>query len=385
MHEHLESERHYHGLDTLRALAILMVIPWHARTAIPHPWLEFLGRHGWAGVDLFFVLSGFLIGSQLFRSLKKDGRASIAKFYLKRAFRILPAYWVVLALYLCWPAFREVDALDAPWRFLLFVSNIGIGRTSFSHAWSLCVEEHFYLLLPLLVWLWARARPRKIHPVFLIVAIFAGGLVLRYSIWSVKSSFGAKHWNFYKWLYYPTYCRLDGLTVGVSLALMRPFRATLWSRLTSRPLWLVSGGLALVGLGMAAFSGPKQLVASVFAFPLVSVGFGLLVAAALTPGFWLFERKLPGAALLSTAAYTLYLTHKQMIHLSVEIVPDPGAHAVLVIVLAIALVGFASAFLHFFVEKPGLVIRKAVMNAFEGHAATLPENAASPCQTSMPR
>ncbi|MCX6124372.1 MAG: acyltransferase [Proteobacteria bacterium] len=146
------SERHFPGLDTLLACAILLVIGRHAWEILKWPSLKvFFGHHGWVGVDLFFVLSGFLIGSQLLQSVKRDGRVNFPRFYFKRSLRILPAYFAVLLLYFVWPDFRETPSLEPAWRFILFVMNFGVKAEAFSHAWSLCVEEHFYLAFPLIV------------------------------------------------------------------------------------------------------------------------------------------------------------------------------------------------------------------------------------------
>jgi peptidoglycan/LPS O-acetylase OafA/YrhL len=88
-----------HGLDTLRAIAILFVIPRHAWEILKWPEIKLnFGSFGWIGVDLFFVLSGFLIGSQLFGDIISNKTIGFKKFYLKRAFRILPAYYVVRGL-----------------------------------------------------------------------------------------------------------------------------------------------------------------------------------------------------------------------------------------------------------------------------------------------
>ena len=100
-----------HGLDLLRAIAVLWTMQFHSFIVGglgPHwKWLE---RFGWMGVDLFFVLSGYLIGSQLLRPLANGQPVSLRAFYVKRAFRILPAFWAVLAIYLLWPGFREEPA-----------------------------------------------------------------------------------------------------------------------------------------------------------------------------------------------------------------------------------------------------------------------------------
>ena len=95
------------GLDHLRALAITLVILFHY-SIFEHPhWVESAGSFGWTGVDLFFVLSGYLISSQLFDKVVKGQQISMAEFYIKRSFRILPAYYGLLLLYCLVPPFRE--------------------------------------------------------------------------------------------------------------------------------------------------------------------------------------------------------------------------------------------------------------------------------------
>ena len=114
---------------------------------------NWLSRFGWAGVDMFFVLSGFLIGTQILRPLQRGEGLSIRGFYLRRAWRILPAFAVVLALYVAFPALREAPGLQPWWQFATFTMNFLIDYSrnqAFSHAWSLGVEAHFYLIFPLL-------------------------------------------------------------------------------------------------------------------------------------------------------------------------------------------------------------------------------------------
>lgn len=146
----------FYGLDHLRALAILLVCLSHYSILSPGEpaWLADTVVFCWTGGDLFFVLSGFLIASQLFTQIKQQQRFSLKNFFVKRFFRILPAYWVTLALYFGLPFFREKETIAPLWKFLTFTQNLGLDlKTSraFSHAWSLCVEEHFCLFLPLLL------------------------------------------------------------------------------------------------------------------------------------------------------------------------------------------------------------------------------------------
>ena len=94
------------GLDLLRALAIIIVIIYHAGI-MGFPLPGRVHRFGWIGVDLFFVLSGYLIGGQLLAPLARDQRINFRRFFARRALRILPAYLVVLAIYVFLPSWRE--------------------------------------------------------------------------------------------------------------------------------------------------------------------------------------------------------------------------------------------------------------------------------------
>ncbi len=148
------------GLDLLRALAIIVVVIYHAGI-MGFPMPGRVDRWGWIGVDLFFVLSGYLIGGQLLAPLARDRRINLGRFFARRALRIMPAYFVVLAVYFLLPPLREYPEMSQPlWKFLLSVQNIALhGGTAFSHAWSLAVEDQFYLCLPLILLFVNRWRP----------------------------------------------------------------------------------------------------------------------------------------------------------------------------------------------------------------------------------
>ena len=104
MDNKISSTRLY-GLDTLRALAIILVLIYHYRVVVSNELLfGFITRIGWVGVDLFFVLSGYLIGDQILRAYAKKENFSLKHFYARRLLRTLPNYYVVLALYLLLPA-----------------------------------------------------------------------------------------------------------------------------------------------------------------------------------------------------------------------------------------------------------------------------------------
>ena len=203
------------GLDLLRAAAIVLVVCYHAGNfglTLPHD----AQRFGWIGVDLFFVLSGYLIGGQLLAPLARGGRLDLRRFFWRRALRILPAYLVVLAVYVAFPSWREWPHLPPAWKFLCFVQNIDLhGGTAFSHAWSLCVEAQFYTVLPFLFLLFVRRRGAGI--VTAASALFAG-LVLRAALGYAHPAAdgdGVSGRAFQNLIYYPTWARLDPLVLGV--------------------------------------------------------------------------------------------------------------------------------------------------------------------------
>ena len=350
---------HMPGVDTLRAIAILLVIPRHAWEMLKWPSLKFFfGRYGWTGVDLFFVLSGFLIGGQIFQDLKTDGRVSFRRFYLKRSFRILPSYLIVILLYFLWPTFRETPDIQPLWRFLTFTMNLGVPRGSwaFSHAWSLCIEEHFYLIFPAIVAALA-LRPKLVSPLGLFFFVVLGGAAFRYYLWSEGAPF-------YPAVYRPTYTRLDGLTAGVALAALREFRPEPWRALIRRPWMACIGGLLMIVAGCLVFGDPgnnRDFGSYVLTFPLISFGFAGLVVAAVSPGFWLASARILGVSTIASLAFTLYLTHKQMIHLAILIVGEPDTNVWSVFGLSTLLMVAASLLLHYAVEQPFLKWRNRIL------------------------
>jgi peptidoglycan/LPS O-acetylase OafA/YrhL len=191
-HEDYLGSRRFPGLDGLRALAATMVIFFHFGG--PNwTWLS-----GWVGVYIFFVLSGFLITTLLLREQDRTGRISLSNFYIRRVFRILPPYLVILggivAYVLLRGEFRSRDFPTALKFYLTFLNEFLPSVTHgadnfFSGSWTLGIEEKFYLVWPfLLVAIGIGAAKRK----FLLVAaamvvllaltpVTAGGWVLEYS------------------------------------------------------------------------------------------------------------------------------------------------------------------------------------------------------------
>lgn len=121
------ADKKLYGLDHLRAFAIIFVFLFHYGRLFPHPeWTNTISKFGWSGVDLFFVLSGYLIASQLFQKITQYKEISLKEFFIKRFFRIIPAYLVVVAVYFCFPLVRERESLTPLWKYLTFTQNIGL-------------------------------------------------------------------------------------------------------------------------------------------------------------------------------------------------------------------------------------------------------------------
>ncbi len=369
------------GLNTLRAFAVLAVILYHLTIfgELPSRLLP-VTRFGWMGVDLFFVLSGFLIGQQIFRPYLHGRRLSILGFYRRRAYRILPSYFAVLGLYALVPPWREAPSLAPLWKFLTFTMNFGFsfGRRAFSHAWSLCVEEHFYLLLPLAAWLLMR-RPSVRRTVVVLASLVVAGIALRAFLITRYPD------EVYTCIYYPSDTRLDGLLAGVSLALLRVFRPVWWSRLMRHGHMLFLAGAACVSAvvllfwrdDMGSSTGPAWW-GTVFGFPLLALGLGLVTASSVSTNGLLARVRVPLAEPLAALAFTLYLTHKAVGHAVMVAFPGvttPKGPASWLLYAFACL--SAAGLLHLAVEMPFLQLRDRAAvsrstNALEAEAMKEP-------------
>ena len=206
-------QSHYPALDGLRGVAILLVVVYHN--------FDFAGYFffGWLGVDLFFVLSGFLITDILLKTLDKPG--FLRNFYTRRVLRIFPLYYLTLFIILIiLPLFKSLH-IDLSyyqtnqvwfWAYLqnwLFIFNPQHGSKMLLHFWSLGVEEQFYLIWPLTILLIRRPK--------VLLAIVGGLLVVvgitRFVLWNLHIE-NLAYANLY------LFTRIDGICVGCMLALL---------------------------------------------------------------------------------------------------------------------------------------------------------------------
>jgi peptidoglycan/LPS O-acetylase OafA/YrhL len=289
-------------LDGLRALAIIPILFVHS-TAVEHSRFNVLAAYGWIGVDLFFVLSGFLITGILLDAKGEEGY--FRNFYARRVLRIWPVYFALLFFVLVViphfrPAARDLVKFS-PWYYILFLQNVfpfGEFVPILAPTWSLGVEEQFYFLWPLLIAL----SPRRVFPLVIAVALVASPFVRMATLHFTGD---------WLYIYVLTFCRADGLLVGAALAYWmrsesyseaRLFSFGRWATaLTVVPiLWIFSRGIA--ARGMQSF----------LIYSFLALAFGGLISLALSPRATLLRRFLRFSALqyIGKISYGLYLIHK---------------------------------------------------------------------------
>lgn len=252
---------HIPQLDVLRGVAVLSVILYHAVDIVPHLPLRPIFGLGYLGVDLFFVLSGFLITGILVRT--KSSRGYFTNFYSRRALRIWPLYYALLlftfvALPAVHPQIRAtIFERSHPWEaFPFFLQNLMLNGQAFDTlrvTWSLAIEEQFYLVWPLIVFL----APRRMLKPLTLAALFLS-MAMR---WSVMNGL-IPPVN----IYTNTLTRLDGLALGALLAVWIPEAKSIAVKLsgilalaTALPLslavvWVKPGHWSMYALVSACFA-----------------------------------------------------------------------------------------------------------------------------------
>lgn len=380
------------GLDLLRACAIVLVLMSHYSGFVAHaPVFGEFGKVGWAGVDLFFVLSGYLIGNQILVPVARHEAFSLTTFFARRFLRTLPNYYVVLLVYVLLPHSPIAGSSLPPlWRMLTFTQNIGLayGQT-FTHSWSLCIEEQFYVVLPLAVLALARwgshlARPARLAWCVLAAAIGCG-IAARAVAWL---QYG--HDAFTAEVYYVSFARFDELLPGVAIAMLRNFHPGVFARLQRRANLLFAAGLALsVGvLACIRQDWPSTGATTAFGFSLLAIGFAVLTLSALGPDCILNRVRVPGASRLALWSYAVYLAHKP-VFMAIEPVAKRwhvDTHAAPAILAVMAAGVFAGWLLYRLVETPFMRLRARWYPAERGveRAAERPHVAAASIPVAEP-
>lgn len=327
------------GLDAFRATAILLVMAAHLAVwgiEEMQPSADWLHRLGWlsqitgvVGVELFFVLSGYLVGKI---ALTRNG--SLMHFYMRRWLRTFPAYAVMLVILLL-----TKGVPDDFWAFVLFLQPPL--QDFFSVSWSLCVEEWFYLLLPLFLFI-----PRR-YFIHATIAVLIALLTLRISS-------GLE----YETLRRTTFLRLDVLLIGVLLAWVKLEKQDLYNYL-QKPITLllcsafilcvvfISGVMRMSGVYLPMLETNYAIAAL---FTIMPLSFALLLPHA---------EKLPPLlqapiTAISAGAYSLYLVHEEIFRAVRQTIWFDNIYGFVIALIASAL---AAAILYRCIEKPFMDLR----------------------------
>lgn len=309
-HLEIDSSRIY-GLDLLRAVAICDVVIQHGTYLLPRRWAAAVGLFGVDGVSMFFVLSGFLIGGILIKSVEQHPVTGslLVNFWIRRWFRTLPAYFVVLIAVCCLNVlFTPGFSLASTKRYFVFAQNLWRAHPHFfPEAWSLSIEEWFYLLVPLLLVTLirgGRVSPRvAIFTTAVVILLAATGIRLyRHAVIDVKS---LSDWDslFRK----QVVTRLDSLMFGVIGAAIRHYHNRFWLACMTPAFW---SGLGIMGL--------LKTASLTSAFPVGGVFFDVFIFSVAASGTllllpWLSEYRggkgvMRGAVtFISLISYSMYL------------------------------------------------------------------------------
>jgi peptidoglycan/LPS O-acetylase OafA/YrhL len=294
------------ALDVLRFVAVLLVLVHHMTPFPPPPYPFGVGRvllglaeGGWCGVDLFFVLSGFLVSGLLFREYQRLGDVSFARFFVRRGLKIYPAFYVMLVVYgVVEQHMTHKVTVASALGEAFFVQNYA--PHIFNHTWSLAVEEHFYLLIGVCTALLAARKALRWVPL-LCALTFPLCLAMRFYYYVP----GIEEVGFYA-----SHTRIDALAFGVLLSYVAHFHPDVFSLVgRRRGLLAVASVLALLPvfslgqLGASFYLQTVGLSVNYLAFGAL-VAIAGLPAAARRPG-WI-ERSL---ALLGSYSYSVYLWH----------------------------------------------------------------------------
>jgi len=371
-------DNRYPALHGLRFLAIITVVQFHVtwiyageqRIILDPDWIG-SSLAVFFGMDLFFMLSGFLIGSILLRSLETTGTQKIRRFYVRRVFRTFPSYYVVLTYLALTTALTAAQWKHLPAEYLYATNFMPLGRQDIIMfwGWSLALEEQFYLTVPVLFFVLHRLKSERVR-LGLLVALWLAALVVRIVIY-------ARHrpWTdlgLYDALYFRTHTRFDTLVAGIILAyvqsrfgkqigawLKAPFHRALVAMPSLFCLWFLMNPTIL---------GPANVqIVHLFTWGTVTtlMYFGALLLLLHGDGWinrllsWPFFRR------AATLGYGVYLVHIPLIDHALV----PIAHvaqkkqismllvwpaSLVAVMIASLLIGYV---MHVLIEKPSLALR----------------------------
>jgi len=325
-------------LDCLRAGAISLVMIHHVSHEWPvsRPWLVKYTNYGAEGVDLFFVLSGWLIGGLFWKEMARTQNVNVIRFWLRRWLRTIPPY--LGGLFLAWIAVWIYRKEPFDFGYLLFIQNYYEQLPFFSVSWSLCIEEHFYLITPLLFLFVGRLRW------VLFVSLPIIPTLLRFVEYVPElSGFGYQKTA--------THLHMDGLMIGFSMAYFQVNHKKWIVQIAPYAVW----GIAVSAILLYLDFGKK--LEFVFTPLLVAVLFFCLLVAFVNRS-WITKLSISPIEWLARISYSIYLVHALVIHGFVRIItPGPGWLEVPALILEVAVILFVGWIFYLIFERTAFRIR----------------------------
>lgn len=374
-------DNRYASLHGLRVMGIISVVQWHVtwilwgENDVPlyRPFVDF-STSIFFGMDLFFVLSGFLIGSILFRSLEKTGSQDLRRFYLRRVLRTFPSYYIVLTiLALTYPLTEhQREHLIYEYTYLTNFVDLHRPQVIMFWGWSMALEEQFYLFVPLLFFVLHRLKTNRLR-IALLSAFCLAALIVRLVIY-----YRWRPWNdfvLYGALYFRTYTRFDTLAAGILLALIhRQYRQQIaqWLEHAKNRALLALPALTCLWLLLqpSMFGAEHVQLVKVFSWGTLTSVMYLCALPLLLNSNGFVAQFLSAHVFrqVATLGYGLYLVHIPIIdHLVV-----PGVKALSAkgwslgllwigsLVFTMGLSWFIAYLMHLFIEKPSLWLRRKI-------------------------
>ena len=379
------------GLDVMRSLAILLVLFGHYSAffynpispIIPFTNLSlnrflYLFITGFDGVDLFFVLSGFLIGNSLLNAFSNndlDFKYLIQNFWIKRWFRTLPNYLVVLTLCLIIYSFIPLSTEAGKnsvsyYKYFVFMQNFYLGGLYFfPESWSLSIEEWFYISFPLVLTLlsilFKKSRNRKFVLLTCILSFIIFGTIFRI-LRASEIDFSKYEINLWNDDFRTVITmRLDAIIYGVLMAYLKKFLPQYFKKF--RYVFLIIGLTVLVIAFKLVFLTPGNIGCLSFAhtyyFSMVGIGMSLML-----PYFYNLKLKkvflIKFFTIISVLSYSIYLINYSLIKYPiVYLMPSSSLlFCIIKFIIAIVLTLIISCLLYITVETPFMNLRKRILN-----------------------
>lgn len=324
-------------LDLLRSTAIILVFLAHTVLSFGAPDSLAGLQLGGIGVDLFFVLSGWLLGHQLLKEQKTTGQINIKRFWLRRWMRTLPAYYAVLSFTLL-QAYFSKDNFEIPYSYFFFLQNYH-ELPFFYVSWSLCVEEQFYLIIaPLLAGLALLPKNYRL-PILLVI-------LLAPTLFRTLGLFGKLVETHVSW---------DCCIFGILLAHLYTEKNRAWAILEKNASLIALATLTILTaffinrwIPNSGISDPSRL--------LLAFIFGSWIVWALQPENNASTKAISISNYIATRSYAIYLLHPDALAITHRLLPKSSF--IFYIGFAIVLTLIASEILYRLIELPGMKLRE---------------------------